>query len=334
MTDVIVYIGRFQPPTLAHLEIIKKAQHLAKKVIAIVCSAKKARSVHDPWTARERIEMLGLVKEIDYERLIIASIPDSNYDFSWWLAEVEKIVKQNTNQNDKVGIIGHKKDNTSYYLDYFPKWKFVEMPKLYNGLSATQIREKLFENNYILRVPDEVSKWLSNWISNNKNIYNALKDEYSYIKGYKDMWKSAPFAPVFVTADAILICKKNILLIHRNSNPGKCLYAIPGSFLEQTKLIANCAVGELKKEIEIDVDANTLKKSLSFVKVFDDPSRDQRGRSIAHVHLFDLELDDLPNVKSSGDARGVKWMPLKNLDGLQDKFFGDHYQIIKNMLKV
>ncbi|MCA6071554.1 MAG: NUDIX domain-containing protein [Endomicrobium sp.] len=332
MTDVIVYIGRFQPPTFAHLEIIKKAQSLAKKVIVIVGSAKKARSVCNPWTSRERIEMLRSAEEIDHKRLIIAPMPNSNYDFSWWLAEVEKIVKQNTNLNDSIGVIGYKKDDTSYYLDYFPKWKFVEMPKLYNGLSAAQVRERLFENNYVSHATYEIVKWLNNWVVNNDVIYSALKEEYHCIKKYKDMWKSAPFAPVFVTTNAIVTCKENILLIQRGNNPGKNLYAMPGGFLERTEFITDCAVRELKEKTGIDVDINVLRKSLSFVKVFDDPFRDQMGRSIAHVHLFNLELSKFPNVKPS-DAYDVRWMPLKNLDGLQDKFFDDHYQIIKNVLK-
>ncbi|MCA6070264.1 MAG: NUDIX domain-containing protein [Endomicrobium sp.] len=332
MADVIVHIGRFQPPTLAHLEIIKKAQSLAKKVIVIVGSAKKARSVCNPWTSLERIEMLRSTKEIDHKRLIIAPIPDSNYDFSWWLAEVEKIVKQNTNSDDSIGVIGYKKDDTSYYLDYFPKWKFVEMPKLYSGLSATQVRERLFENNYVSHVTDEIGKWLTNWIVNNDVIYSTLKEEYHYIKKYKDMWKSTLFTPVFVTTDAIVICKENILLIRRGNNPGKNLYAMPGGFLEQTEFITDCAIRELRGKTRIDVDNNALKKSLSFVKVFDDPFRDQMGRSIAHVHLFNLELSKFPNVKLSDSASDVRWMSIKNLDELQDKFFGDHYQIIKNVL--
>jgi bifunctional NMN adenylyltransferase/nudix hydrolase len=333
MIDVMVYIGRFQPPTLAHLEIIKKAQGLAKKVIVIACSANKARSIRDPWDIHERIEMLTSIKEIDLKKIVIASLSDSNYDFSWWLAEVEKIAMQNTNQNDRVGIIGYKKDGTSYYLDYFPKWEFVEIPKLYNGLSATQVREGLFENNCVLQAPCDVSKWLSNWVLTSKNTYDLLKDEYNYIKDYKNMWKPVPFAPVFVTTDAIVICKNNILLVRRRSNPGKGLYAMPGGFLEQTEFIVSCAIRELKEETKINVDANILKKSLSFVKVFDNPFRDQRGRSITHVHLFDLGLDNLPNIKPSSDACQAKWMPLKDLYKLQDKFFCDHYQIINNVLK-
>lgn len=333
MVDVIVYIGRFQPPTLAHLEIIKKAQSLAKKVVVIAGSAKKARSVRNPWTAQERIEMLRSVKEIDHEKVVVATMQDSNYDFSWWLAEVEKIVKQNTNSNNSIGIIGHKKDDTGYYLNYFTKWKFVELPKLYNGLSATQIREKLFENNCISHVPDEVDAWISNWIVNNDAIYSVLKEEYRCIKKHKDMWKTMPFTTVFVTTDAIVICKENILLIQRGNNPGKCLYAMPGGFLRQTEFIIDCAVRELKKKTEIDVDINTLKKSLSLVKVFDDTCRDQMGRSITHVHLFNLELNELPNIKPSDDVCDARWMSIKNLDALQDKFFGDHYQIIKNVLK-
>jgi len=160
MLDVIIFIGRFQPPNLAHIEIIKRAQTLAKKTIILVGSANKARSDLNPWTAQERIEMLRSVKELDQNKLLIIPLSDSNNDFSWWLDLVKKTVKENTQKTDKIGIIGHKKDKSSYYLDHFPKWKFIEVENLAGGLSSTKIRETLFQKNKITGVCPEVRAWL------------------------------------------------------------------------------------------------------------------------------------------------------------------------------
>jgi bifunctional NMN adenylyltransferase/nudix hydrolase len=148
MLDAIVFIGRFQPPSLAHIEILKKAQTLAKKVIVLVGSANRERSFLNPWTAAERIEMLRSVKELEQNKIVITPLSDSNNDFSWWLDLVKKIVKENAQEARKIGVIGCKKDKSSYYLDHFPQWQFIEIAALSNGLSSTKIRETLFQTSF------------------------------------------------------------------------------------------------------------------------------------------------------------------------------------------
>ncbi|MDR1195925.1 MAG: bifunctional nicotinamide-nucleotide adenylyltransferase/Nudix hydroxylase [Endomicrobium sp.] len=333
MLDAIVYIGRFQPVTLAHIEIIKKALDLAEKAIVLVGSAKNARSIRDPWTVQERIEMMKTVKAIDASKVCFVPLQDSNYEFSWWLSKTHEIVKSHTEAHDKIGIIGYKKDESAYYLDYFPEWEFIETPSLYEGLSAVDIRENLFCGRDLDGIADEVRVWLDNWIKNNNDAYENLKEEFFYIKEYKKMWEKAPFAPVFVTGDALVLCSKNILLIQRKNSPGKNLYALPGGFLEQRESLEDCAVRELQEETEIDADIATLRNSIVLTKTFDAPFRDMRGRMITHAYIFDLQSKDLPKVRGADDAGKAFWLPLTEIDNLQDKFFGDHYRIIKNMLK-
>lgn len=331
--DAVIFIGRFQPPTLAHTDIIKKALDISKKVIVIIGSAKKARSIMDPWTADERIEMLKSIAAIGSERIVFAGLENSAYDFSWWLSQVKKIAAANTRKEDKIGIIGHKKDFTSYYLNCFPKWDFIEMPSLCGAISATKIREALFENRELSDIPAQVSLRLKRWLLQNEEVFQNLKQEYEYIKNYKQMWKAAPFEPVFVTADAAVLCNDNILLIERKNLPGKNLYALPGGFLEQDESLLSCAIRELKEETSFEMYDDSLKKSLLLTKVFDAPDRDFIGRSITHVHVFLPKLNSLPQIKASDDAKTAFWLPLCELEDKREKFFGDHYKIIKNILK-
>ena len=330
--DAVIFIGRFQPPTLAHTDIIKRALDISKKTIVIIGSAKKARSISDPWTANERIEMLKSIAEIDKERIVFACLENSAYDFSWWLSQVNKIVSANTAKEDKIGIIGREKDLTSYYLDYFPNRDFIEMPSLCGSISATQVRNALFEDENISGIPKEVNLWLKRWILENKEIFQNLKEEFKYIKNYKQMWKAAPFAPVFVSADAVVLCGNHILLIDRKKRPGKNLYALPGGFLEQDESLLSCAIRELKEETSFALDYDSLKKSLILTKVFDAPDRDLRGRIITHIHVFLLNLETLPKIKGADDAKTAFWMPLCEIENKREKFFGDHYKIIKNVL--
>ncbi len=332
--DAIVYIGRFQPFTNAHYKIVKMALETATKVIIVIGSAKRARNIRNPWTAEERRDMISSVKDFkDYDIEFILQ-PNSNYNFNWWLKDIQEQVSKITNKNDKIGIIGYKKDSSSYYLNYFPQWKFIDVPELENGLSATEIRDLFFEKAKITQsaVNADVYQWLLNWKKNNIELFNNLVSEKKFITDYKKKWENAPFQPIFVTTDTMVICKGQILLIKRKYNPGKDLYAMPGGFLNPDEYLKDCAVRELKEETGIDVDKSILKNSIELTKVFDEPYRETRGRGITHCFLINLKLKELPKVKGSTDAYGASWIPLGSLDSMQDRFFGDHYQIIKNML--
>lgn len=334
--DAIVYIGRFQPFTNAHYRIVKQAVSKAKKVIIVIGSAKRSRSFRNPFTAEERKDMISSIKDLKKAKIEYILQPNSNYNFNWWVKDVQEQVGKLTNPGDKIGIIGHKKDNSSYYLNYFPQWEFIELPELENGLSATSVRNLYFMKVTAvipdLNVPKDVNNWLDSWKRNNRDIFEAIKDEKIFIVEYKKKWENAPFQPIFVTTDAMVLCKGHILLIRRRFNPGKDLYGMPGGFIDPTEYLKDCAVRELKEETKIDVDKAVLRNSIELTKVFDDPYREARGRGITHCFLFNLNLKDLPKVKGSDDAYGAQWIPLGDLDKMQDQFFGDHYQIIKNML--
>lgn len=335
--DAIVYIGRFQPFTNAHYRIVKHALSKAKKVIIVIGSAKRSRSFRNPFTAEERRDMISSIKDLKKAKIEYILQPNSNYNFNWWVKEVQEQVGKLTKPGDKIGIIGHKKDASSYYLNYFPQWEFIELPELEEGLSATSIRGLYFRDDVIIspnliKVPKDINTWLNNWKYNNKDIFGAIIKETQFINDYRKKWVNAPFQPIFVTTDAMVLCKGHILLIRRRFNPGKDLYGMPGGFIDPTEYLKDCAVRELKEETKIDVDKFILKNSIELVKVFDDPYREARGRGITHCFLFKLNLKDLPKVKGSDDAYGAQWIPLGNLDEMQDKFFGDHFQIIKNML--
>jgi bifunctional NMN adenylyltransferase/nudix hydrolase len=163
-------------------------------------------------------------------------------------------------------------------------------------------------------------------------VYNRLCEEHASVKAYKARWATAPFPPIFVTVDNIVICKGHILLIKRGHNPGKGKWALPGGFVEQTETLKTAAIRELKEETRIDVDKLILENSLKAVKVIDAVFRDERGRAISHTHLFELRIKTLPHVQADDDADHVQWIPFADIDKMQSQFAFDHFHIIKSML--
>jgi len=89
---------------------------------------------------------------------------------------------------------------------------------------------------------------------------------------------------------------------------------------------------ELKEETKIDVPDAVLRGSIKHSRVFDDPHRSARGRTIAHAYLIQLEPDaaGLPAVLGSDDAEKAYWLPLAKLD--PRLMFEDHYHIIQALV--
>ncbi|MDR1941671.1 MAG: bifunctional nicotinamide-nucleotide adenylyltransferase/Nudix hydroxylase [Endomicrobium sp.] len=331
--DAIIYIGRFQPPTKAHFQTIKNALDTALKLIVIVGSAKRARSVRDPFTCEERISMLSKMEGIDQKRITYIPVVNSDYNFPIWIKDIQEKAARRTLSKDVIGIIGHEKDQSSYYLNYFPQWKFIKQDNLCGGLSATNVRDSYFSGKDY-KNNDGLLKSTASFLAKfaKTQDYKKLKAEYDFIKQYKELWSKAPYPVTFSTADSLVLCKGHVLLIKRGFNPGKGLLALPGGFISQNETFTESALRELKEETKIDIDKNILRNSIKLQQIFDDPYRDLRGRFITQVSLIDLKVKDLPKVKAADDANQARWTPLGELEEIRDKFFADHYQIIKHLL--
>ncbi|MDR3001067.1 MAG: bifunctional nicotinamide-nucleotide adenylyltransferase/Nudix hydroxylase [Fibromonadaceae bacterium] len=348
MFSSLVYIGRFQPPHNGHFATIRKALTLTEKLLIFVGSHEACRSLRNPFTTAERLEMLKIsLTQNELKKITFIPIHDSNYNHQEWVQEVKKLSTTslrlfssemqsgkgvlNSQLSTHIGIIGHKKDSTSYYLDLFPEWEFVEMPLLEN-VSSTEIRNKWFGET--LTEQDKIPQAVYSYLKNKEGDEWAKiqKDEYRLVEEYKQEWSSTPYPPIFVAGDALVICKKHILLIRRGAFPGKGMLAMAGGFLDSNESLKHCAIRELIEETGIELSYKELEKSIKDYQVFDDPNREPRGRMISHTFLFDLQLLELPKLKAADDASEALWIPLEDLDKMRSQFGGDHYRIIKKVL--
>ncbi|MDR2583045.1 MAG: bifunctional nicotinamide-nucleotide adenylyltransferase/Nudix hydroxylase [Fibromonadaceae bacterium] len=332
--SALIYIGRFEPPHNGHLATIRTALEQTEKMLVFIGSHEACRSLRNPFTSDERMEMLRIsLTEVEQKKVIFIPIHDSNYNHVEWLKELkEKVLDNEPKVIERIGIIGYQKDRTSYYLDLFPEWEFLEMPLFANGLSSTEIRNKWFSGT--LTDQDKIPLSVYTYLKYKENEVWAknLKEEYRLVEEYKKEWAGTPYPPIFVAGDALVICREHILLIRRAAFPGKGLYAMAGGFLDSREPIRHCAIRELIEETGIEVNYRELDKSIREYQVFDDPHREPRGRMISHTFLFDLHAPELPKLKASDDASEAVWYPLSELKKIRELFAGDHYKIIMNML--
>jgi len=335
----LVLIGRFQPVHNAHAEIIRRAAKMAKQLIIIVGSANQPRTFKNPWTSQDREMMLqNIVREMDDHlgdtMIRVEHNIDTIYNDQAWAVRVQAIVAKHTQPGDKIGVIGHKKDSSSFYLDMFPQWSYEEVP-LIEPLNATSIRDLYFRadaNMNFIRgvVPQPVYRLLEGW--KDTPDYNQIIRERLFVETYKKQYASLPYAPVFVTTDAVVICSGHVLMIKRRSEPGKGLWAMPGGFLNAAtdRSVQDAMIRELREETGIKVPAPVLIGSIVRSKVFDAIDRSARGRTITHCFRIDLPNGDLPKVKGSDDAEKAQWIPIAELDS--SICFEDHYEILTTMI--
>jgi bifunctional NMN adenylyltransferase/nudix hydrolase len=262
------------------------------------------------------------------------------YNNTRWAGETySKAVMEGATQDKETCLIGCFKDDSSWYLKMFPQWGFEEIGKIYDNdnriMNATEVRDELFfwgqvESTFgrgLLAKSTEED--LVNWADTEE--FTALQIESRYLKGYKDKWATAPYAPTFVTTDCVVIKSGHILMINRKVNPGKGLWALPGGFLDPGESLEDCAIRELKEETRIKVDKPVLRRSIIENKIFDHPNRSLRGRTITHAYLIDLGEGPLPPVKGGDDASGAHWILLADMKNLEDKMFEDHNDIIQHL---
>ncbi|GHV12009.1 ADP-ribose pyrophosphatase [Fibrobacterales bacterium] len=339
MNDFLIYIGRFEPPHCGHLSIIRRALEQTNRLLLFIGSHEVCRSLRNPFTTAERIEMLKIsLTESEISQIDFIPIHDSNYNYREWVKEVNHLVACAIDKNGctsakpNIGIIGHKKDDTSYYLDLFPEWNFVEMPLLENGISSSEIRKKWFGENLTekTKIPQAIYGYLKN--KETEQWFKDLKKEFELVNDYKKSWAASPYPPVFIAGDSCVICNEHILLIKRAAFPGKGLFSLPGGFLEQNESIRHCAIRELLEETGIEISEKELTESITDCKIFDDPNREPRGRMISHCFLFNLtQHSELPAIKANDDAASALWFPVKDIDKIRSQFAGDHYKVVRSI---
>lgn len=325
--DFCVFIGRFSPFHNAHKSILEEALKISDKVILVIGSSGTARTVRNPWSYEERVEMIS-ASLTEQGRVVFLPMKDYLYNDYIWVTALQEKIHNITGYSKNVALIGFETDETSFYLKLFPQFTYVPFETEFH-LHATKIRDLYFSRDISYRkyIPSGVSVFLSKFETSKD--FEFLKSEKDYVDQYKEQWRGAPFPPIFVTVDAIVIKSGHILVVSRKFNPGKGLLALPGGFINKNERIKESVLRELKEETGIKVNIPELKKCIVDTEVFDEPLRSARGRTITHAFLFDLGVGDLPQIKADDDAEKAFWLPVSEFYTLEDKFFEDHYHIIR-----
>lgn len=340
--DALVYVGRFSPYHFGHHSVVTAALRKSRKVIVLVGSSNAPRSHRTPFTAEERIKMVLDANRNYADRVIAAGIPDYPYDMNRWIAGVQAEVAKHVSADARIGLIGHNKDESSFYLKMFPQWESVDVPST-EKVSGTEIRDAYFRPHAgvsYLGMPKTTVDFLLAF--RGTQDYWAIVEESRFVEDYLEQWKETPYPVIFQTVDAVVVQAGHVLLVKRGAHPGRGKGALPGGYVNRFETLQDAAIRELKEETKIDVPDAVLRSAVVASETFDDPWRDPRGRVITTAFLFDLDGElasrvkrkgahhGLAKVKGSDDAEKARWIPLSELDPM--KLYSDHGHIIAKML--
>ena len=341
--DFLVFIGRFQPFHRGHLAVVEAALARSSHVIVLCGSAHRPRSVRNPWSTDERRDMiLNAVADSDRDRVHVLPLMDILYNDEAWMRNVQSTVSGvvtayhgQPHKNARIGLVGHSKDHSSYYLNLFPQWGSVGVEN-YKGVDSTAIRKAFFSNapgKYLGEVASNevtpnVAQYLESFSAS--DAYSYILDEHKFIEKYQSAWAGTPYTPTFVTVDAVVVQSGHVLMVERKARPGRGQMALPGGFIGDGERLDDACIRELREETRIKVPAPVLRGSIRDKQVFDDPHRSERGRTITHAYYIELPpSSELPRVKGGDDAKHAFWVPLASLD--PSSIYEDHYFIIREL---
>lgn len=328
-----VIIGRFQPLHLGHEYLISKAYELADNVTILIGSSGGPRTPLNPWTFEER------------KRMVQSTFPDATclplYDYAYnelrWITQVQDVINE-LKQDGTTILVGHEKDDSTYYMNVFPNVDTVDVGfmQVLGGrcMDATRVRELIFKEEmaFVMAVVSEGTLEVIEELRKS-DAGDTLIADYKYIQDYKRQFAGSPYPPTFVTADAIVVQSGHILLVQRGGHPGLHQWALPGGFIGVDERIEDAALRELIEETSIKIQPKILRKSIVSSRVFDAPHRSLRGRTITHAYLLKLDDDKpLPPVRGADDAAKAWWFPIADVPNMREKFFEDHFEITMAMI--
>ena len=152
MYDLAVFIGRFQPFHKGHLHNIIQALKFSDRILINIGSSFNAPNIKNPFTFEQRKQMIKSdleAVEIDLSRIVIEPLADYYYQEEKWQQALRQNVSKHSKITDKVAIVGHEKDASSYYLKSFAEWGFIPVDN-YKSYNATDFRKEYYNGNILI----------------------------------------------------------------------------------------------------------------------------------------------------------------------------------------
>lgn len=308
-----VFIGRFQPCHEGHIHALGVAASQVDTLLVLVGSANRARSIKNPWTYSERVQMLRKkLRTAGVENVDFLPVNDYQYNDEQWISDVKVTVRNRTIFD--IVLFGHTKEGNNY-LKWFPEWEFREINAEYL-INATQVRTAMLESNH-------------------PEMPETVRADWKFYQKERELFADYPFPETlnFNCSDAVLVCQGKVLLIQRKHAPGQGAWALPGGFKNAKENFLDCAIRELQEETNVRVPEKVLRGSVVGQQLFDSPARSFGLPRNTMAVLIKVQPDPdgkPPRANPADDAQTTEWVDI--VDALNNyRLYDDHADIISKM---
>ncbi len=340
-----VYIGRFQPLHIGHLTVIEHMMSHYHHIIVMVGSVNQAASIKNPFDFELRkswietcYKLMAAKKQL-VPKLTILPLNDYRYREQKWENELEKKVQNAITHSDTVTLVGHEKDQSSYYLKSFPQWASEGIAQSIS-ISATTIRNAWFSAH--LKNIGTVKKYLPqnviNDLSNSCPAHRNLLDDYLYYQNEQQLVIDCAFSDYlkFLSCRIVIVTQGHILLIKRLKTPGKDCWALPGGNVKTDQSYMEAALVNLLEIQEIILmDGLNLKNAIKSQQLFDLTSRNigvNRACMAYYCELGNTNDKSLPKLNKTSHLKDAIWMPIDKIKTMQ--LYNDHADIIDQFVEI
>lgn len=347
MQDICVFAMRGRPFGAQHLHNITEALENGQYAFVFIGSSGEPINFRNAFTSEEVMQMVrGSLTPAQNDRVFLFAVEDYDSDLKW-VTEVQRLTNKavktlSFGRDPVISLIGHSKDDSSYYLKLFPQWGAINTPNYGDNMSATDLRNALYASgssaghtldmiNTRDKLPRGTYVFLRQWI--HSGAFDTMKREYLFNLAEDNKYGPHPYRKVHIhaTADACLFQGGGVLLVKRGEMPGKGLWALPGGHIGDFERYRDAAVRELKEETRIlelnpELTNDDLKMAIRAEKVLDDPWRSTRMRTIDMAFGMILPGTKRLIVEGADDAHEAR---IWNLDEVtRSMMFEDHFNII------
>ena len=347
--DYAVVIGRFQPVHNGHVALLQAGLQQARRLVVVAGSMHQPRSFKNPFTVAEREQMIRSALPVQEQaRVHVVGVSDAPYDDAEWLQAVQNAVHAamaahgSDPATARVALLGHMKDNSSYYLRIFPHWQWLPFSNV-AGIDATSIRHAYFSEEKDAYLAEKLSAVLPASTMDFLHTFRAspawqaLHAERVFLL---DFWQQHRYAngsamPVLCLVQVVVLWRQQVLLVQRQQQPGRGNWALPEALLQASERLLDAASRALHAA-GIEWPAATLQKYLSATAVWDAPGRNQLGDAISHA-LCVCWPDDAPapagaDQKQEAPHIHIQWQPFAQWQNMQPLLHEDHYFIACHFL--
>lgn len=353
--DYAVIIGRFQPVHKGHVALLQAGLQHARRLIVVAGSMQQPRSFKNPFTVAEREQMLrAALPAHEQVRVQVVGVSDAPYDDAAWQQAVQSTVHTAMAAHGgdpaaaRIALLGHMKDDSSYYLRIFPRWQWLPFNNV-EGIDATTIRNSYFgEGDKVGKTRESPAVWQQANILPATSVgflyafrqtpaWQRLHEEYVFLRTFRQQHGYVGGGqPLLCLVQVVMLWRRQVLLVQRQQPPGQGNWALPETLVQAGERLIDAACRALHA-VGIEQPGSTIRPRISATAVFDVPGRNQLGHAISHAFCVRWP-DDAPipqpadTQKNDAEAHRVRWQPVAQWQDMQPFLHEDHYFIARHFL--